>query len=136
MVNGENSLAVACGLLTTVASHVMEQGLQGTGSVVAGHRLSCSMTCRTFLDQGSSPFSLHWHTDSSLLGHQGNREVINTQENFTEATHASNSRSWNSSEGSNEHIISVLYLKLCLHNSLKSFLKNTAIQMPLSRKLI
>ena len=39
------------------------------------------------------------------------------------AIHTNKSSSWNSSEASNECIISVLYLKLCLHNSLKSFLK-------------
>ena len=34
------------------------------------HRLSCSMACRIFLDQGSSSHLLRWQADSSPLSHQ------------------------------------------------------------------
>ena len=105
-------------------------------SVVAAHRLSCFAICGIFSDQGSNPCPLHWQADSSPLDTKETHDVIYAQENFMEAIHANKSSSWNSSEGSNECIISGLYLKLCLHNSLKSFPKNTAMHMPLSGKLM
>ena len=33
-------------------------------SVVVAHRLSCSVACGIFLDQGSNPCPLHWQVDS------------------------------------------------------------------------
>ena len=39
-------------------------GSRHTGSVVVAHRLSCSMACGIFLDQGLNPFPLHWQADS------------------------------------------------------------------------
>ena len=66
------SLVAVCRLLTVVASLVSENGLYGaqapvaavprldcTGSVVWMHRLSCSMACGIFPDQGSNPCLLH-----------------------------------------------------------------------------
>ena len=47
------------------------RGLQTAGSVVVAHRLSCSMACGIFPDQGSNPCSLHWQVDSQPLCHQG-----------------------------------------------------------------
>ena len=44
--------------------------LQSTGSVVVTCRLSCSMACGIFLDQGSNPCPLHWQVDSSPLRHR------------------------------------------------------------------
>ena len=38
------------------------------------HRLSCSMTCGIFLDQGSNPCLLHWQADSLPLSHQGSSQ--------------------------------------------------------------
>ena len=38
------------------------------------HRLSCSMACGIFLDQGSNPCLLPWQVDSLLLSHQGSLE--------------------------------------------------------------
>ena len=35
------------------------------------HRLSCSVACGIFLDQGSNPCPLHWQADSQPLHHQG-----------------------------------------------------------------
>ena len=37
---------------------------QNSGSVVAAHRLSCSVECRFLLDQGLILCPLHWQADS------------------------------------------------------------------------
>ena len=50
------------------------RGLQRSrhaGSVVVEHRLSCSMACTVFLDQGSNPCPLHWQVDFYPLYQQG-----------------------------------------------------------------
>ena len=44
---------------------------QTPGSVVMVHRLSCSLACGIFLNQGSNLHQLHWQTDSLLLRRQG-----------------------------------------------------------------
>ena len=57
----------ACGLqqLWCVGSVVAARGLQGArASVAVAHRLSCSVACGIFLDQGSNPCPLHWQVDS------------------------------------------------------------------------
>ena len=41
-------------------------------SVVAAHRLSCSLACGIFPDQGSNLCTLHWQADAYPLHHQGN----------------------------------------------------------------
>ena len=38
--------------------------LGGQASVVVMHRLSCSVACRIFPDQGSNPCPLYWQADS------------------------------------------------------------------------
>ena len=48
----------------------MALGLQSTGPVVVMHRLSCSVACATFLDQGQNPCLLHWQVDVLPLSHQ------------------------------------------------------------------
>ena len=53
------SVAVVCGLSTW--------GFQAWTSVAVVPRLSCSLVCGIFLDQGSNPCSLHWQADSYLL---------------------------------------------------------------------
>ena len=53
------------------ASVVAIPGLSSTGSIVVAHRLSCSMECGIFLDQGSNLCLLHWQVDSLPLDHQG-----------------------------------------------------------------
>ena len=88
------SLVAVCGLLIAVASLAEEHGLSGadfsrlqqlwykgsvfaaprsksTGSVVVVHRLSNSVACGIFPDQGSNPCRLHWQVNSSPLRHQG-----------------------------------------------------------------
>ena len=45
------SLVVVLGLLIAVASLVSAPELQGTGLVVAEHRLSCSAACGIFMDK-------------------------------------------------------------------------------------
>ena len=46
-------------------------GSRRAGSVVVAHRLSCSVACGIFPDQGSNPCPLHWQADSQPLRHQG-----------------------------------------------------------------
>ena len=58
------------GPLTVAASHC-GAGSRCAGSVVVAHRLSCSMACGIFPDQGSNPCPLHWQADSQPLRHQG-----------------------------------------------------------------
>ena len=55
----------ACGLqqLWYAGSVIVAWELQSTGSVVVVNRLSCSMACGIFLDQGSNSCPLHWQTD-------------------------------------------------------------------------
>ena len=53
-----------------MGSAVAVPGLQSTGSRVVVNRLSCSVTYRIVLDQGSNPCLLHWQMDSLLLDHQ------------------------------------------------------------------
>ena len=51
-----------------VAEHRLQahrlQQLWHEGSVVVAHRLSCSVACGIFPDQGSNPCPLHWQVDS------------------------------------------------------------------------
>ena len=54
--------------LSLVTEHVL---LECVGSVVQGHRLSCSKACGIFLDQGSNPCPLHWQVDSLPVSRQG-----------------------------------------------------------------
>ena len=67
--SGDCSPAAVCGLLTAVASLVLEQGLQGTqASVVVAHELSCKWGLPY---QASNPCLLHWQADSLPLNHRG-----------------------------------------------------------------
>ena len=52
------------------------QWLLHVGSTVAALRLSCSLACGIFLDQGSNPCVLHWQADSLPLSHQGNPHTL------------------------------------------------------------
>ena len=47
------------------------QALGTQASVAVVHGLSCSAACGIFLNQGSNPCPLHWHTDSKPLDHLG-----------------------------------------------------------------
>ena len=81
-------LVVVHGLLTAVASPVVECGLRlqllrlqgsvvvvprlwSTGSIVVVHGPSCSVACGIFLDQGSNPCLPHRQINSLPLSHQG-----------------------------------------------------------------
>ena len=50
--------------LWRMGSVVVACRLQSAGSVVVVHRLSCSLACGIFPDQGSNPCPLHWQVDS------------------------------------------------------------------------
>ena len=116
-------------LLQSTGSRVQAQQLCGTRLITPRHVGSSWSRDQTHVPCIGRQTLHHWTTKET-------HDVIYAQENFMEAIHANKSSSWNSSEGSNECIISGLYLKLCLHNSLKSFPKNTAMHMPLSGKLM
>ena len=58
------SLVVEHRLQGMQASVVVACGLWSAGSVVVAHRLSCSVACEIFLDQGSNQYPLHWQADS------------------------------------------------------------------------
>ena len=75
VASGDYSPVAMLGLLISVASLFVEHRLYGVwASVVAALRLSCSMTCGIFLDQGWNPCPLHWRT----LTHCAPREVLRT----------------------------------------------------------
>ena len=57
--------------LGTWGSVVVARRLQSTGSVVVVHRLSRSVACGIFSDQGSNLCPLKWQADSQPLDHQG-----------------------------------------------------------------
>ena len=63
------SATEVCGL-----SSCRSQALS-TGSIVVVHRLSYSVACQIFLDQGLNLCLLHWQADSLSLSHQEYPEV-------------------------------------------------------------
>ena len=69
------SLVAASGaysLLWSRGSRHMSFGSFGSaGSVVVAQRLSCSVTCGIFPEEGLNPCGLHWQVDSYPLYHQG-----------------------------------------------------------------
>ena len=56
-------------------SVVVLLGLQSTCSVLAVHRLSCSVAYGISSNQGSNPRPLHWQVDSLPLDHEGRLEL-------------------------------------------------------------
>ena len=58
--------------LWNAGSVVVARGLQSAGSVVVAHRLSCSAACGIFPDQGSNPCPLLWER---ILNHCTTREA-------------------------------------------------------------
>ena len=94
--SGGCSLVAMRGLLIAVASLVAEQGsrthrreqlrhtgpavvapaLWSTASIVVVHRLSCSVACGNFPDQGSNLCLLPWQVDSLPLSHQGSPRFV------------------------------------------------------------
>ena len=59
------------GLPAAEASFVAERGLEGTGLIVVAPRLSCSMACEIFPDQGLNSHLLHWQADCLPLSQEG-----------------------------------------------------------------
>ena len=58
-------------LRTVAASPAVTLGsLRVWASAAVAHRLSCSMACGIFLDQGLNPCPLHWQVDSYPVYHQ------------------------------------------------------------------
>ena len=53
----------------------VDPSLQGTGSVIEVHRLSSSIACGIFPDQGLNLCLLHWQVDSSPLSLQGSTQI-------------------------------------------------------------
>ena len=51
--------------------------LESTGSIAVACRLSCSVGCGIFPDQGLNPSLLHWQAESLPLSHQGNPDIYN-----------------------------------------------------------
>ena len=62
------------GFLTEVASHVAEHGPWSTGSKAVAHRLSSSVACGIFPDQGLNPCLLQCQPDPLPLSHQGSSD--------------------------------------------------------------
>ena len=58
------------------ASVVGARWPKSSGLVVVEPRLSCSMSCRIFSDQGFNPCPLHWQANSNPLIHQGGPSVL------------------------------------------------------------
>ena len=50
--------------MQSMGSVVAALRLESTVLVVVAQRLSCSVACGVFLDQGSNPRLLHWQADS------------------------------------------------------------------------
>ena len=68
---GGHSSSRCTGLSLSRPLLLRSTGSRRTGSVVVGHRPSCSAACGIFPDQGSNPCPLHWQADSQPLRHQG-----------------------------------------------------------------
>ena len=70
--DGKQGLLSSCG---AQASHCCGFSLLwllllwGLGSRVESNRLSCSVACETFLDQGLNPCTLHWQANFFYLSH-------------------------------------------------------------------
>ena len=68
--------AQALGHMGFSSCSVWAQQLRFLGPGAQAHRVSCSMACGIFLDQGSNPCILHWQVDSLPLSHQGSPITI------------------------------------------------------------
>ena len=62
--SGGCSPAVVLGLLTAVASLIVERGLESTGPVVVMHGLSCPMPVESSQTRDPNSHPLHWQADS------------------------------------------------------------------------
>ena len=71
---GGHSSSRCAGLSLSWPLLLRSTGSRRAGSVIVAHRLSCSVACGIFPDQGSNPCPLHWQADSQPLHHQGSPE--------------------------------------------------------------
>ena len=63
-VSGGYSSSQCTGLSLSWPLLLRSTGSRRAGSVVVAYRLSCSVACGIFPDQGSNPCPLHWQADS------------------------------------------------------------------------
>ena len=71
--------ALHCGAQPSHCNSFSCCGAQALGirtSVIGACRLSCSVACGIFLDQGSNPCPLHWQVASYPLYHQGSPNFL------------------------------------------------------------
>ena len=68
--SGDHSSSRCAGLSLSRPLLSRSTSSRRAGSVVVAHRLSCSVACGIFPDQGSNPCLLHWQADSQPLCHQ------------------------------------------------------------------
>ena len=71
VASGGHSSSRCAGLSLSRPLPLRSTGSRRAGSVVVAHRLSCSVACGIFPDQGSNRCPLHWQADSQPLHHQG-----------------------------------------------------------------
>ena len=76
VASGGHSSSRCVGLSLQWPLLLRSTGSRRTGSVVVAHRLSCSVACGIFPDQGSNPCPLHWQADSQPLRHQGSPSIF------------------------------------------------------------
>ena len=69
--SGGHSSSWRAGLSLSQPLLLRSTGSRRAGSVVVGHRPSCSAARGILPDQGSNPCPLHWQADSQQLRHQG-----------------------------------------------------------------
>ena len=60
-----------CGLRELQHVDSVAPRLESTGLIAVACRLSCSVGCGIFPDQGLNPSLLHWQAESLPLSHQG-----------------------------------------------------------------
>ena len=61
----------SCSIVPACGGFSCGAWIQDVGSVILAHRLSCSMACGIFSDQGIKPESQLWQVDPYPLYHQG-----------------------------------------------------------------
>ena len=69
-----HTLGAQASVVWHVGSIAVVPKLKSTSSIVEAHKLSCSIACGIFPDQGSNPrllCLLHWQLDSLPLSHLG-----------------------------------------------------------------
>ena len=75
--------SVAVQSSAAASSSVAKHRFWSTGSVAEAHRLSGSVACGIFPNQGSNPCPLYWQADSQPLNHQGSPPLLVLKYIFT-----------------------------------------------------